>query len=246
MTRPEFIQWCKDEVTLSGALAVEIPDKEYNRIIDRELKMVYELSAEAVKESYTIIPVEYFYTPEFRKNRTIQFPKCVVSINRFVEMKRRNVMFGINDPDFSFNRAFMADMWLGSQMNMDSVMFRTIQWSLWDQLKQFTLIDIKHRWNWNDHTLLVLGHDPRVNVFCGLHVKVDEQELFDDVWTQKWIGAHCKKAAARLMGLFQAPLIAGVQINLSQYEAEAEADITACKEFWHQAGQTMTRFWTIP
>ena len=47
-------------------------------------------------------------------------------------MKRRNVMFGINDPDFSFNRAFMADMWLGSRMNMDSVMFRTMQWSLWD------------------------------------------------------------------------------------------------------------------
>ena len=41
-------------------------------------------------------------------------------------MKRRNAMFGINDPDFSFNKTFMADMWLGSQMNMDSVAFRTI------------------------------------------------------------------------------------------------------------------------
>lgn len=77
MTRSEFIEWLKDEVTLSGALQVNLPDKEYNRIIDRELKMVYELSPDAIQESYTIIPVEYFYTPEFRKNRTIQFPKCV-------------------------------------------------------------------------------------------------------------------------------------------------------------------------
>lgn len=126
MTHDEFKEWLKDEVTISGALSIEIPDKEYDRIINKELKAVYELSPEAVKESYTIIPAEYFYREEFRKNRTIQFPSCVVSINRFVEMKRRNTLFGINDPDFSFNKTFMADMWLGSQMNMDSVAFRTI------------------------------------------------------------------------------------------------------------------------
>lgn len=245
MTRSEFIEWLKDEVTLSGALQVNLPDKEYNRIIDRELKMVYELSPDAIQESYTIIPVEYFYTPEFRKNRTIQFPKCVQSVNRFVEMKRRNVMFGINDPDFSFNRAFMADMWLGSQMNMDSVMFRTIQWSLWDQLKNFTLIDIKHRWNWDTHQLLVLGHDPRVNVFCGLHVKVDEQAVFDDIWAQKYIAAHCKLAAVRLLGLFQAPLLSNISLNTSVYESEATSAIEEVKAHWNDIN-TMSRFWTIP
>lgn len=126
MTRKEFKEWLQDEVTLSGALSVNIPDKEYDRIIDRELKALYELSPEAVKESYTIIPVDYFYKKEFRSSRTIKFPDCVISVNKFVEMKRRNAMFGINDPDFAFNRAFMADLWLGSQMNMDSVAFRTI------------------------------------------------------------------------------------------------------------------------
>lgn len=71
MTRDEFKQWLKDEVTLSGALAINIPDKEYDRIIDKEILALYELSMEAVKESYTIIPRGYFYTPEFRKTRTI-------------------------------------------------------------------------------------------------------------------------------------------------------------------------------
>ena len=243
MTRSEFIEWLKDEVTLSGALSINLPDKEYNRIIDRELKTIYELSPEAIKESYTIIPVQYFYTPEFRRNRTIQFPKCVQSICRFVEMKRRNVMFGINDPDFSFNRAFMADMWLGSQMNMDSVMFRTVQWSLWDQLKNFTLIDIKHRWNWNDHTLLVLGHDPQVNVFVGLHVKVDEQDIFEDIWAQKWIACHCKKAAQRLLGLYQSNLLGGVTVNTGVLDCDTELDEIRNK--WLD-NNTICRFWTIP
>ena len=63
MTRKEFVEWLKDEVTLSGALAINLPDKEFERIIDREVKALYELSPEAVKESYTIIPVDYFYKP---------------------------------------------------------------------------------------------------------------------------------------------------------------------------------------
>ena len=245
MTHDEFKEWLKDEVTISGALSIDIPDKEYDRIINKELKAVYELSPEAVKESYTIIPVEYFYREEFRKNRTIQFPSCVVSVNKFVEMNRRNTLFSINDPDFSFNKTFMADMWLGSQMNMDSVAFRTIQWSLWDQMKQFNLIDIKHRWNWDEHTLLVLGHDPRVNVFCGMHVKVDKEHVFDDYWAQKWIAAKMRLRANTLLTLFQTNLIGGVTINMASYVEEANNDITECKEKWKD-NNNIPIFDTIP
>ena len=232
MTRKELVAWLKDEVTLSGALAINLPEAEYERIIDREVKAVYELCPEAVKTAWTIIKREWFYRPEFRKNRTIQFPDCVIAVTKFQEMKRRNSMFGINDPDFSFNRAFMADLWLGSQMNMDSVAFRTIQWGLWDQLKTFILVDIRHRWNWIDKTLVVLGHDPTVNVYCQLAVKVAEQDLFNDYWVRKWIAAHCKLQANKLMTLFTTQVIGGVTINMSAYTEEANKDIDECKEKW--------------
>jgi len=91
-------------------------------------------------------------------------------------------MFGIMDGDLGFNKVFQADLWLGYLINMDSVAFRTIQWSAWDQLKQFTLVDISHRWNHVSKELLVTGHDPVVNVFCGLIVKAPESDLFDNIW----------------------------------------------------------------
>ena len=103
---------------------------------------MYEINSEAQIDSYCVIPVQIFYTPEFRQKRIIKFPDCVLTVGKFYEMKQRNSMFGIADPDFGFNKAFQADMWLGSMMNMDSVAFRTIQWSVWDQLKKFTLVDI--------------------------------------------------------------------------------------------------------
>ena len=245
MTREEFKNWLKADVTLDGALNIAIPNATYERIIDREIKQLIEIDPDATEEDFVILPARLFWTPEFRKNRKIAFPDCVVAVTRFQEMKHRNAMFGIMDPDFGFNKAFMSDLWLGSLMNMDSVAFRTISWSAWDQLKQFTLIDIQHRWNYIQHELLVLGHDPRVNVFCGLKVKVPEQELFDNVWVQKWISAHCKLQANKLLTIFQTNLVGGITVNMSSYTEEANKDIEACKE-WFTKLNKVPNMYTLP
>ncbi len=48
MTKSEFVQWLKDEVTMSGTIEISLSDKEYERLIDKETKMIYELYPEAV------------------------------------------------------------------------------------------------------------------------------------------------------------------------------------------------------
>ena len=47
MTHQEFINWLKDEVTLNGALAVNLPDKQYEHILERELQTMYEINPDA-------------------------------------------------------------------------------------------------------------------------------------------------------------------------------------------------------
>ena len=226
--------WLEDEVTMSGSLNITLTEKEYERVIDKETNMLYELYTEAIRRDYVIIDVRTFYTPEFRQNRLIHFPKCVLSVTKFEEMKRRNAMFGINDPDFAFNKTFMADIWLGSQMNMDSVMFRTVQWSLFDQLKQFNLVDIRHQWNRIDKTLLVLGHDPQCNVYCEVAVKVPETELWEDPWVKQWIAAKCKLQVAKKIGTFTTTLIGGVSVNTGLYTDEANKDLEDCKAYFKE------------
>lgn len=246
MTQKEFLQWLKDEVTMSGSININLSDAEYKRITEKEIRMLYQLYPVAVKHQYCIIPRGYFYTPEFRKNRTIQFPNCVLGIGKFEEMKRKNTIFGINDPDFSFNKTFQADMWLGSQMNMDSVMFRTIQWSLWDQMKVFTLVDIKHTWNEADQTLLVMGHDPTTDVFCEVYTKVAPGELYDDPWVRQWCAAKCKLNVAKMLGTFTTNLIGGVTINTNLYSDEANKELEECKEFFKNLRDNNHFFLTTP
>lgn len=232
MTRSEFIEWLKDEITMSGTINISLSDKEYGRLIDKELKMIPELYCEAIKYDKCIIPSDLFYTPEFRKNRCIQFPDCVLSVVKFEEMKRRNNLWGLSDPDLSWNRMFQTDMWMGPQMAMDTVMFRTIQWSNWDQLKQFNLVDIKHRWNRITHQLFVMGHDPYNDVYCEVATKVDEQELFEDPWVRQWIAAKCKLQVVKKLGTFTVTAIGGVTVNTGTYSEEANNDLNDCKEHW--------------
>lgn len=232
-----MVQWLKDEVTMSGTLNISIADKEYERVIDKETNMIYELYPEAVQYEYCIIDHRVFMTPEFRRTRTIQFPECVLSVVKFEEMKRRNQMWGIADPDFSWNRMFQADLWMGPTMAMDTVMFRTIQWSTWDQLKQFNLVDIKHTWNRAKHSLLVTGHDPYNSVFCEVATKVPGESLWEDSWVKQWIAAKCKLQVAKKLGTFTVTGIGGVTINTNLYTEEANNDITDCKEHWNNMQQ---------
>jgi hypothetical protein len=106
MTKKEMVKWLRDEVTMSGSISLELTDAEFNRVIDKETNMIYELYPEAINYDFVIIHRNVFYQPEFRKNRIIQFPECVLSVIKFEEMRRRNSMFGIADPDFGFNRLF--------------------------------------------------------------------------------------------------------------------------------------------
>lgn len=246
MTRSDFVQWINNEITLSGAIAINIPEQELTRQITKQLNMVYQLYPVAMEQSYTIIPVSVFYCPEFRKTRVLQFPDCVMGISRFQEMKRRYGLFGINDPDFTYNKVFMADMWMGVQMSGEIIADRTINMSFFDQLQNFQVVDMHFKWNEANHNMEVLGHDPYYNVFCGLYVKVPEYRLFDDPWVQQWIAAHCKLRVARMLGTFTTNLIGGVQVNTSLYTEEANKEIEECKEQWKLQREANQFFKTSP
>ena len=248
MTKKEMIQWLKNEVTMSGSINISLTDAEYERILDKEINMVYQLYPVAVKHQYCVIDKRQFYTPEFKANRTIQFPDCVLAVGRFEEMKRRNTLLGINDADFSFNKCFQADMWFNNSYGAsEGVLFRTIQWSLWDQMKVFTLVDIRHDWNEADHTLLVLGHSPTIgDVWCEVWTKVPPTELYDDPWVRQYLCGKCKLQVAKMIGTFTTTLPGGVQVNYSLWTEEANKEIEECKEQWKMQTNAEHFFLTTP
>ena len=248
MTLEEFKTWLIEDVTMSGLIQVNITPQETERLIKKEINNIYQLDPRSLEKKYTILPRDLFYTPEFRATRTINFPDCVFTIGKFVEMGRRQNILGTYDPAFSLEKMFMSNIFSGGYtgITMEATALWTINWSVYDQMKNFVLVDIQHKWNEMTHQLLVTGHDPRYHVWCELYAKVPPSDLYDDIYCQRWISAKCKMNVARMIGTFTTQLIGGVTVNSNMYTDEAKEDINECKEYWKSLREADMFFVTTP
>ena len=158
-----------------------------------------------------------------------------MQVGKFYEIRRRMFMLGggVADRDFTYDRFFMNEMlWMGGNFNADWLMSRTISWSLADQMKQYSLIDISKRFVEPKHQLIVYGHDPLTPVYCELWVTVPDQDLFEDPWVRQWIGAKAKQNIGKQLGTFTVQLLGGVTVNQNTYVEEGKTEEQECKDFF--------------
>ena len=233
MTKQELIKLISDDLTASGNINLDLDEKEISRIIDVEKKMAYRDWRDAVELKYAVMSPYAFRTEEFRKSRTIQLPDCVMGIDEFREMKDGSRLFGINDPDLSIQRVMGSDLWL-SPFSSDVITTRTISYSWFDLARSFTLIDIQFRFNINTHRINVIGHDPIAPVVIRAYISIDDADLFEDYYFQRWCIAKCKCQMHRILKTFEYNVIGGVNIT-SMYGEQGTQELNDIKEY--QKGQ---------
>lgn len=233
MTKQELIKLISDDLTASGNINLDLDEKEISRIIDVEKKMAYRDWRDAVELKYAVMSPYAFRTEEFRKSRTIQLPDCVMGIDEFREMKDGSRLFGINDPDLSIQRVMGSDLWL-SPFSSDVITTRTISYSWFDLARSFTLIDIQFRFNINTHRINVIGHDPIAPVVIRAYIAIDDADLFEDYYFQRWCIAKCKCQMHRILKTFEYNVIGGVNIT-SMYGEQGTQELNDIKEY--QKGQ---------
>lgn len=233
MTKQDLIKLIHDDLTVSGSLKLDLDEKEIARIIDVEKKMAYRDWRDAVELKYAVMSPWAFKTEEFRKSRTIQLPECVMGIDEFREMKDGSRLFGINDPSLRLERVMGSDLWL-SPFSSDVITTRTISYSWFDLARSFTLIDIQFRFNINTHRINVIGHDPIAPVVIRAFIAIDEADLFEDYYFQRWCIAKCKCQMHRLLKTFEYNTIGGVSIT-TMYGDQGTQEINDIKEY--QKGQ---------
>lgn len=233
MTKQELIKLISDDLTASGNINLDLDEKEISRIIDVEKKMAYRDWRDAVELKYAVMSPYAFRTEEFRKSRTIQLPDCVMGIDEFREMKDGSRLFGINDPDLSIQRVMGSDLWL-SPFSSDVITTRTISYSWFDLARSFTLIDIQFRFNINTHRINVIGHDPIAPVVIRAYIAIDDADLFEDYYFQRWCIAKCKCQMHRILKTFEYNVIGGVNIT-SMYGEQGTQELSDIKEY--QKGQ---------
>ena len=229
MTKKEFIDFIKDDLTATGSLDLDvINDDEIERIIEAEKKMVFMEWRDCVELKLAILPVQCFLTKEFKTTRTIQLPKCVYGVDQFREIKDGSRMFGINDPNLNVDQVMGSDLWL-SPFSSDVIAGRTIAWSWYDLARSFTLTEIQHKFNIATHRLQVIGRDPKCPVALRAYVAIDDESLYEYYDFQRWCIAKCKMQIHRVLKTYTYNIVGGVQLT-DMYHEQGKSECDEIKE----------------
>lgn len=229
MTLQDFVSRVNGEITASGGIPFALPSIEIERLVNLEQEWMFREYRDAVQDAWYVLDKKYFYTQEWKNTRTFQLPECVMAIKYVYEMTSGQRVFGIHDPDLTFDRLMAADLYL-TPLSSDQITYRTIQWSFWDLAKQFNLRDINHNFNINTKRLTITGRDPDESLWVTTLNKIPNEDLYDDPLFLKWVIARGKIQLARIIGTFNYTLIGGVQINYQDIRSEGQEELKELKE----------------
>lgn len=213
----------KGEVTVSSALSYQIPDAEYNRVIDMALRWFYINYKYAVETQRFIVDLSVFKSEKFRHTRALKMPDCVVSVYEVKEIKNTSKL-GYFGADFSGERMIAQEIYL-SPFNADDVVLRTAYESYWDLSQAFFLERISYDYNHNTNKVTILGRDPGCKVCFTCYVKIPQEALFEDWTFQKYCCAQAKISLGRILGMFTYTLPGGVTINADTVKSEGQEEL---------------------
>jgi hypothetical protein len=223
MTKNELVQQVLRELDSSFALPVQIQPSEVERNIDQSALWFYENYRDAVETQYYIIPLDEFKREEFRANRTIIMPDCVVSVFEVKEITGAGLL-GTVDRDFADNKLIASEIYL-SPFTGDGLVYRIAQYQFYDLTKAFFMDLIRFDFNRRTLKLKIMGRDPRRDVFIQTYVKIPDDKLYDDYYFYRYVTAKSKLSLARQLSFFDFNLMGGIKINVADLRSEATEEI---------------------
>ncbi len=223
MTKAELVETVQRELDASFALPSQLQPTEIERLIDQSSVWFYENYREAVETQYYIMSSAEFRRPEFKMNRSITMPDCVVSVFEVKEITGAGLI-GTVDRDFADNKLIASEIYL-SPFTGDGLVFRTAQYQFFDLTRAFFLEWIRYDFNRRTHKLKILGRDPYRDVFFNTYVKIPDDKLYEDYYFFRYVTAKSKISLGRMLSFFDYNLMGGIKVNAADIKAEGEAEI---------------------
>jgi hypothetical protein len=223
MTEQQLINDIQDEITFSGALPYQLPEKEVKRIIRIAENYFYDNWRHAVEPRYIKLPKKLFSDKHFKTTRQIKMPDCVQFVHDLKEPTGGSI-FATIDRDFSEQKFIGAEVYLTPFMG-ESIMYRTVMFSFLDLTRGLIIESIAYDYNKNTKILSIVGRTPRIDAVVQVAKKVEREHLFDDELYQRYVRAKARIKLGELLQTFDFQLPGGVKINYSITVEKAEKEL---------------------
>ena len=223
MSEVDFIDQVQSELNISGMLPSTLEEAEIRRIIFQAKRFFSENWEQAVTNVHYIIKRSEFNTADFKRDRIIKVPDCVISVLDVREMNGFGRLGNI-DKDFAEDKLIASEIFLSS-FHGDDLIQRIAQYQYYDLSKAMMLQSISYDHNRNTHEIKILGRDPKYDVYIKALATIPDDKMYNDYYFLRWCTAKAKVSLARLLGMYPMTTPGEVQPNADMLRTEGESEI---------------------
>jgi hypothetical protein len=232
-----FIAEIQQELSVACALPFTVPKKEIIRIIELSAKWMYKNYEEAAEERYYLIPSYNFTIGDFKCDRTLILPKCILSVHGVNKVSlgqgvsNDTAFDGTNDT--SVNKFFFKDIFFsssGMSNSSENLMYYIISSYWMDMAQSVSTAPISYNYNMNSNKLVILGQDPNTHIILQVYRELPLEFLMNDEIFYRYCVAKCKQQLARILGTFNFNLPGGITINYDMLKEEGSEDLQKIEE----------------
>ena len=212
---------------MSGALGIQLPDLEFDRIVEDSLDWFYDNYGDSVEHKLLIIEHDKYISQYFKDNRAIILPDCIFSIWNLKEIKGNSpTLLGISDGDITFEKSLGVGGYMTDTGNMsDADVYNIVSMSYQDLSQVHNLTDIRYDYNRNTNRLNINGRVPNGDTSAEVYVKIPNESLYNDNLFRKYVTGMSRVSLGNMLGMFEFSLPGGASFNADRFITQGEQEI---------------------
>lgn len=218
MTIDQLVDIVQADLTISGLFDKVLPDIEIQRLIREEaLDWFY--------KNYQFSKIKWFYFLEksflnkeqYHRNNYLILPPEVEDIVRIVKIDNPTMFrLGIQAPHLSINMGVTNQPFLTSFASTAGELgvYRSVISGFADQINKMTAKTLRFNYNHISKRLVFLTTID-TDLMLEVYVRIEEEELFDNVYFKQYVIGLCQVRMGQAVGRFNFNLPGNFQYNAS-------------------------------
>lgn len=252
MTKEQLIKNIQDELTVSGSLPANLPDKEISRLIDQaRSRFLEDYQYSAQRERFVILINEFTNNRNFLRTKTMLLPPEVISVTSIHECAgsrkytthlnwNRYGQYGsIYSGYGSWDSAAMTDSQFRNANVMysrtmravdinrieDNIVLNIADNAFYSLTGMYNTNEIAYDYNKNNKLLKFEGKMPQHDVVLEAWISISPDKLYDDYLFVRYCTAQSKVSYARMLSLYNFKLPGGIEMNPDMLRTEGESEL---------------------
>jgi len=233
MTIDQLIDIVQSDMTMSGLFDKILPDLEIQRLIREEaLDWFY--------KNYQFSKIKWFYflnksflsTEQYHRNQYLILPQEVEDIVRIVKIDNPTLFrLGIQAPNLSINMGVTNQPFLTSFVTTAGELgtYRSVISNFSDQINKMTANTLRFNYNHISKRLVLLTTID-TDLMLEVYVRIEEEELFDNVYFKQYLIGLCQQRMGMAVGRFNFNMPGNFQYNAQDMITQGKEKMDAIIE----------------